>query len=146
MKDLEKNGAVGEMESIENVTRRILNPDPGPENTVPCGYCGAKVLVDRPGEQWHIRCPACGQKIRLSRRYREFRGFVKRAEKKPACVYCDDTGIVQVPHQEDEQMVLCAYRCVCVAGQARREKGIPMAVDVDLAPVLRRRMGVVRHG
>jgi DNA-directed RNA polymerase subunit RPC12/RpoP len=126
------------MEQVDQVLDRAFTGQER-ENTVPCRYCGATVRVEHPGRQWTLRCPACGQKIILTRGYRECRGFV-RSEKKRVCPYCDDIGIVEIPRQQDEVMYVFAYRCICQAGQARREKGIPSVAGVDLAPVLRRRM------
>ena len=124
-------------ENIDKIIERMLQPQEQ-SNTVPCRYCGANVLVDRPSEQFTLRCPACGQKITLSRGYRQSRGFIASPSKR-ICPYCDDTGIVEIPEQFDEMTYTFAYRCICSAGQARPEMGIPSVAGMDLAHLLKRR-------
>jgi DNA-directed RNA polymerase subunit RPC12/RpoP len=121
---------------ISELFDKAMQPDQEAEKTVPCRYCGAMVLVDRPGEQYTVRCPSCGNKITLTRRYRERRGFVPSAPK-VRCRFCRGTGIVEVPIQVDEFMHEYAFRCICAAGRARPETGIPLATDIDLGPLLR---------
>ena len=129
---------MSDLHPLDNeLINQALQPDRDPGPVVPCRSCGAKVRVQK--DQYTLRCPACGSKIVLSRAYREARGLAEKQEEKgAACPYCHDIGIIDLPVQVDENIFHYAYRCLCAAGRARTETAIPLAVDVDLAPLLRR--------
>lgn len=131
------------MRHISELIDQALSPlENGPEKdkqeTVQCRACGTSVAISFPEVQWTLHCPACGNVITLTKKYRLFRKFIP-PEKRDECIYCEGRGILLIPRQVDESYGEYAYRCICPAGRARPETGIPMAVDVDLSPVLRRR-------
>lgn len=125
------------MERADSVLRKLTDQPDG-QAAIRCRRCGA--LVDFPSGCWSKSCPACGQRIEASRRLQMRWGRVRQEE--PRCAYCRDTGIVIMTRQLDDQVYEYGYRCICAAGQARPETGIPLAVDVDLMPAVRAERGV----
>jgi len=107
-------------------------------NTVTCRKCDSEVLVKNPEKQYIIRCPSCGNEIKLTKGYREMRGFMERSKVHVSCPYCYDSGIVEIEKQIDESIYTFGYRCICPAGRGRPETGIPIATGIDLAPLLKK--------
>jgi len=132
--------AEAEMESLADIIDK-MNTAEEDGHTVPCRSCRAQVRVTNPAKQFTVRCPACGNEIRMTEKYRLARKFMRPEEKRTACPYCLDIGVVVVTRQIDEMIYMFGYRCVCNAGREHRATGIPIAAGVDMAAVMRKNRG-----
>jgi predicted RNA-binding Zn-ribbon protein involved in translation (DUF1610 family) len=127
------------MESASQIIDRLAGIDVG----VTCRKCGAVVAMV--GRQYTNRCPACGTNITLTPSYlARLKLFEYRAkygdlkEPPPKCGICRDTGAVILEEQEDDSLAKYVYRCLCQAGQKRKEDWpvVPAAKVVAFTPRL----------
>jgi len=109
------------MKQASDILEELVNVEVG----VKCLKCGAvPTLV---GKQYSIRCPVCGTYISFSPGYLaklkecEYRSRHGEMEERYRCSICQDSGLVILEEQVDETLTKYAYRCLCKAGQRRKE-------------------------
>jgi hypothetical protein len=111
-------------------TKEIIEDLAGVEVSVKCEKCGTVLQVV--GRQYSVRCHRCGTYITLTSRFLaklkqlEYRSKYGDLEVRYKCGICQDSGVVILEEQVDDQLAQYVYRCLCQAGQRREEKVWPL--------------------
>lgn len=109
------------MEVVGEILEKLAHVEAG----VKCEACGA--VITMVGKQYTARCHQCGTFITLSPAFLarlkllEYRAKYGDMEIKPKCSFCRDRGFVILQEQEDDHLGKYVYRCLCQAGQQRKE-------------------------
>jgi len=127
------------MEAVSEILEKLAHVEAG----VKCEACGA--VLNFVGKQYTARCHQCGTNITLSPAFlarikqAEYRLKHGDLEERHKCNICRDRGYVVLREQVDDHLGSYAYRCLCQAGQKRKEAWpvVPAAKVVAFVPRLR---------
>lgn len=126
------------MEAVGEIIERLVDI----EVSVKCLQCGA--IITMVGKQYTARCHQCGTFITLTPAFlaqlklAEYRAKYRELEERPRCDICRDRGYVILREQEDDLVGEFVYRCLCQAGQKRKEAWpvVPAAKVMAFTPRL----------
>lgn len=96
--------------------------------TVGCKNCSKQVIFGE--NQWRQRCPRCGITITIPK----CTVITSAKPEQPECFICNDKGIVHYQAQEMNGLYQFTARCVCKAGDERKEAYPLVAEVVDHMP------------
>lgn len=111
------------MESARSIIDRLQHI----EVSIRCRKCGSiPTLV---GKQYSTKCPRCGMNITVEPSYlamlknKEYEAKYGQVPppKQYFCGICEDKGFLILDEQYNDKVYPVAYRCLCQAGQERKD-------------------------